>query len=74
MIRSYEYTVNTPVKIIIDYGIPALLVYVALLAFGRKTITQRALVLPGLMLLLFTGGYQQFAPVLFPVVPPEQAN
>lgn len=68
MIRSYEYTVNTPVKIIIDYGIPALLVYVALLAFGRKTITQRALVLPGLMLLLFTGGYQQFAPVLFPVL------
>ena len=68
LIRSYEYTVNTPVKIAIDYGLPALAVYVALLAAGRKTVTQRAVVLPGLVLLLFAGGYQQFAPALFPVL------
>ncbi len=68
MTRSYEYAVNTPVKIAIDYGFPALAAYVALLAAGRKTVTQRATVLPGLVLLLFTGGYQQFAPMLFPVL------
>ncbi len=68
LVRSYDYTVNTPVKIAIDYGFPALAAYVALLAAGRKTVTQRATVLPGLVLLLFTGGYQQFAPMLFPVL------
>ena len=68
VVRSYDYTVNTPVKIALDYGLPALAIYVALFAAGRKTITQRAVVLPGLVLLLFTGGYQQFAPALFPVL------
>ena len=68
VVRSYDYTVNTPVKIALDYGLPALAAYVALLAAGRKTVTQRAVVLPGLVLLLFTGGYQQFAPALFPVL------
>lgn len=68
VVRSYDYTVNTPVKIALDYGLPALAVYVALLAAGRKTATQRAVVLPGLVLLLFAGGYQQFAPALFPVL------
>ena len=66
--RADEYTLDTPVKIAIDYGLPALAVYVALLAAGRKTVTQRAVVLPGLVLLLFAGGYQQFAPALFPVL------
>lgn len=64
----YEYTVNTPVKIALEYGVPALVTYVALLAVGRKTATQRAILVPGLVLLLFAGGYQQFAPVLFPVL------
>ena len=68
VVRSYDYTVNTPVKIALDYGLPALAAYVALFAAGRKTVTQRAAVLPGLVLLLFTGGYQQFAPALFPVL------
>ena len=68
VVRPYDYTVNTPVKIALDYGLPALAAYVALLAAGRKTVTQRAVVLPGLVLLLFAGGYQQFAPALFPVL------
>lgn len=64
----YDYTVNTPVKITLEYGLPALAAYVALFAAGRKTATQRAILAPGLVLLLFTGGYQQFPPMLFPVL------
>ncbi len=64
----YEYDVNTPVKIAVEYGFPALVAYIAVLAAGRKSPVQRALVAPGLVLLMFTGGYQQFAPMLFPVL------
>lgn len=64
----YDYTVNTPVKIALEYGLPALVAYVVLLAAGRKTATQRAILAPSLVLLLFSGGYQQFAPMLFPVL------
>ncbi len=64
----YEYTVNTPVKIAVDYGFPALIVYVALLAVGRKSPMQRAMLVPCMVMLLFAGGYQQLAPVLFPVL------
>jgi hypothetical protein len=64
----YEYDVNTPIKIFVEYGFPALLAYLGTLCLGSKTLVQRALVLPGLVLLLFTGGYQQFPPVLFPVL------
>lgn len=61
----YEFTVNTPVKIIAEYGLPALLAYVCLFLFGEKTHVQRALTAPALVLLLLTGGYQQFPPILF---------
>jgi hypothetical protein len=61
----YEYTVNTPVKIVAEYGLPALLVYVALFLVGQKTHIQKALAAPALVLLLLTGGYQQFPPILF---------
>lgn len=65
---AYEYTVNTPIKIMLEYGLPALVAYVLLLAGGRKTAAQWAILLPCLVLLLFTGGYQQLPPVLFPVL------
>lgn len=68
LMMVYDYDVNTPVKIALEYGFPALLAYVVLLAGGRKTAAQRTLVVPGLVLLMFTGGYQQFPPMLFPVV------
>jgi hypothetical protein len=61
----YEYVVNTPVKIGLEYGLPALVAYVALFCVGTKTPVQRTLTLPSLVLLLFTGGYQQFPPILF---------
>lgn len=64
----YEYDVNTPVKIAIEYGIPSLIAYVVLFAAGQKTSLQRALLVPGMVLLMFGGGYQQFAPGLFPIL------
>ena len=64
----YEYDVNTPVKIVLEYGVPVLLAYVALFVVAARTKTQGALVAPVLVLFFFTGGYQQFPPVLFPVL------
>lgn len=65
LMMPYEFTVNTPVKIIAEYGVPALLVYVLLFLLGHRTHIQRALTAPALVLLLLTGGYQQFPPILF---------
>lgn len=64
----YGYSTNTPIKLALEFGVPALLAYVAVLACGRRSGHQALLVLPGLVLLLFAGSNQQFAPVLFPVM------
>lgn len=59
------YDVNTPVKVLLEYGVPALVAYLALFLINRRTPVQRALVFPGMVLFLFSGGYQQFPPILF---------
>ena len=64
----FFYVMDTPVKIMLEYGVVGLLLYLALFVSGRRTSRQRALVLPLMALYLFTGGYQQFTPVLFPIV------
>lgn len=64
----YEYTVNTPVKVALEYGFPALIAYVLLFVLGRRTIVQRALVVPCVVLFFLGGGYQQFPPILFLVL------
>ena len=61
----YEYDVNTPVKISLEFGFPVFILYIALFVIGRRTERQSVLVLPGLVLLLLTGAYQQFAPIVF---------
>ena len=61
----YDYDTNTPVKIGTEFGLFTLFVYVLLFAVGRRTPRQSVLVLPMLILLLITGSYQQFPPVLF---------
>jgi len=65
LVLPYEYNVNTPIKITLEYGLPAFVFYVGAIMLGRKSPVQRALVAPALMLLMFTGGYQQFPPILF---------
>ncbi len=64
----YEYNVNTPIKIALEYGVPALVAYVLLFAMARRTALQSALALPAIVLFFFTGGYQQFPPMIFMVL------
>ena len=64
----YAFDVNTPVKVLVEYGGPLLLAYLALFTLARRTLNQAALFIPCMLLFLFTGGYQQFPPILFPVL------
>lgn len=64
----YHYAVNTPVKIALEYGIPAMILYFALFLTGHRTKRQSAIVPPAFVLLMFAGGYQQFGPVVFLMV------
>ena len=61
----YDYNVNTPIKVALEYGFPALVAYLALFVLGAKSPVQAGLVVPVIVLFLFTGAYQQFPPVLF---------
>ncbi|MGI4939883.1 MAG: hypothetical protein ACRYHQ_04845, partial [Janthinobacterium lividum] len=63
----FVYVMDTPIKVLLEYGVGGLILYIALFLSARRTRRQAALVLPLMMLLLFAGGYQQFSPVLFPV-------
>lgn len=65
---AYEYDVNTPIKILLEYGVPAVVLYVAIFLSAQRTKLQGALVVPCLVLVLLAGGYQEFAPVLFPIL------
>jgi hypothetical protein len=64
----YFYTVDTPVKIAVEYGFPVLILYFSLFLTGRRTKRQSALVPPVFVLLMIAGAYQQFAPVMFLMV------
>ena len=64
----YEYDVNTPIKTVLEFGFPALIAYVLLILGGRKSPVQGALLVPCAVMFFFTGAYQQFAPILFPVL------
>lgn len=61
----YEYTVNTPVKIALEFGVPALAAYILLFVIADRTPLQRAIAPPAIVMMLFTGSYAQFPPVLF---------
>lgn len=66
---AWDYNLNPPVKITLEYGLPAFVLYLLfLLEGGGRSRTQKALLVPVLILLLLDGGYQQFAPVLFPAM------
>ncbi len=64
----YEYDTNTPIKTVLELGFPALAAYVLVLLGGRKSGLQASLVVPCAVLLFLTGSYQQFAPMVFPVL------
>ena len=64
----YAYDVNTPIKIELDYGFPALLAYVLLFVLGRKSPVQGAILVPAAVMFFITGSYTQFPPMLFLVL------
>ncbi len=63
---NWDYNLNPPVKITLEYGLPCFFLYMSFLLAARKSSRQKALVAPILVLLLIDGGYSQFPPVLFP--------
>ena len=65
---GFNYNLNPPTKIAIEFGIPAFALYFLFLVAARRTSTQKALLVPILVLLLLDGGYSQFPPVLFPAL------
>ena len=67
-ILLYLNSLNTPVKLLVEFGSPVMLTYVVLLAAGRKTRVQGILLVPGLIMVLLMGNYAQTPPVLYPVV------
>jgi hypothetical protein len=65
---NWNYNLNPPVKIALEFGIPGFALYLLFLLTARRTSTQKALLVPVLVLLLLDGGYSQFPPVLFPAL------
>jgi hypothetical protein len=68
LLVPFVYTLNTPIKILTEYGLFGLLLYLGLLLCAQRSPWQAALTPPLLVLLLLTGGYHQFSPILFPVL------
>jgi len=68
LIIPYIYHLNTPVKVLMEYGAIGLVLYLGLLTWGTPTKRQSMLLAPLMVLLLLTGGYHQFSPILFAVL------
>lgn len=64
----YEYATNTPIKVMVEFGVPAFIAYVLLFIVGQKTSLQTALVFPAMVLFLVAGSYQQLPPMIFTVL------
>jgi hypothetical protein len=64
---AIDYDTNIPIKITLEYGLPGLLLYTAMIFQANRTRTQDALLFPSIVLLFFAGDYTEFAPTLFPM-------
>jgi hypothetical protein len=65
---NWSFVMNPPVKIGLEFGIPGFVLYFLFLLTARRTGTQKALLVPTLVLLLLDGGNSEFPPVLFPAL------
>ncbi len=66
--KSYEFAMNTPVKIAVDQGFPALLAYLLLFVVGRKSPVQASLTVPACVTFFLAGSYEEFPPMIFLVL------
>lgn len=65
---TYQQSPSTPIKLLIEYGLPTMFTYLALIVAGHRTRLQAVLLVPAMVLLLFTGSYSQMPPMLYPVL------
>ena len=63
---TYEYSVDSIVKLLLEFGAPALIAFLALFFTARRTQTQRALVAPIMVWLLWDGCNVEIPFVLLP--------
>jgi hypothetical protein len=64
----FKYVIDTPIKVLMEYGVFGLVLYLALFLTANRTRRQFAMVGALTFMLLFTGGYQLFSPILFSVL------
>ena len=62
---AYTYDVNTPIKIVLEYGVFGLAAYLMLFLVHRRSPVQAGLLVPVCIMFFAAGAYQQFPPVLF---------
>ncbi len=62
---GFDYNIMTPIKILIEYGVVVLGLWMGLLLFACSRRDWRTLFWPTLFLFFFTGGYQQLGPIIF---------
>jgi hypothetical protein len=62
---GFSYALHTPWKILIEYGFPGMLLWLALVVYACWRRGEMPIVVPALFLYMFTGGYQQFGPIIF---------
>ena len=64
---AFDLSSNTPTKVVLEYGVPALFLYVMMILTAARSHTQRILTLPCMILLFFCGSYEQQGAILFPI-------
>lgn len=62
---GFEYNMPTPGKVLIEYGLFVLALWIALILAACSRREWRTLFWPVLFLFFFTGGYQQLGPIVF---------
>ncbi|MBL8836985.1 MAG: hypothetical protein JNL66_12110 [Alphaproteobacteria bacterium] len=62
---GFEYNMPTPGKVLIEYGLIVLALWIALILAACNRREWRTLFWPVLFLFFFTGGYQQLGPIVF---------
>ncbi|MBL8701917.1 MAG: hypothetical protein JNK67_26275 [Alphaproteobacteria bacterium] len=61
---GFAYSVHAPGKILIEFGLPGLVLWLGLVLSSCRRPGEAALLVPALTMLFFGGGYQQFAPII----------
>lgn len=61
---GFSYSVHAPGKILIEFGLPGLLLWLGLVVASCRRRGNALVLVPALAMFFFGGGYQQFAPII----------